>query len=301
MRDDLDKVLTESPRSGGGGKFPRQIKYKGDLENLDQVSIKTGIRKPYGINSDPGNRNTKMFTDQLSPLYGLIRKNIGKNWDKLFSELRKKFKPDSRTHQHIYEHLFQFIEVKTRLHEGVVQYNERRLFSGDTNAWKPIDSHVEFYVHPKTHCIIKNKRYQNWKQRRNQNEKERLAKEAKFKKVISKDLEACLINDIWYLFEFDLTPPMEYTEQKEIRDGKVVTVVTEYSPIKSCLFASAMNIAHMDKHYSTLERGYEYMDSTKQTTVQKSFRTGDKTEIRQRYAKSKKQLNHQELKKYDLI
>lgn len=302
MRDDLDKVITESPRSGGswgGKKFPRQRKHKGDFEGMDQVRIKTSIRDAYGTNRDVKNRRTKTFTDVLAPIYGLIRKNVGKNWDKLFSDMRKKFKPDSRVHQHIYEHLFQFIEVKTRIQNGVIEYNDGRT-SWRHKPWNPIDSSVEFYVHPKTNCIIRNKKYKTYTQANKERYKERLAEEAKTKKVISKDLEAHKIKDVWYLFEFDLTPKVQYTEKSEIIDGAVVVTKTSYAPAVTDLLASSMNIAHLDI-YGKYEEGYKWMNSYKRTEVNKSFRTGNTTEIRERYAKSKKQLSHKELKGYGLI
>lgn len=295
MRDDLDKAITESPRKGGGGKFPRRIKHKGKVDELDFVSIKTGIKKAYGTNAEIYNRNTKVFTDQLAPIYGLIKKNVGKNWDKLFSEMRKQFKPDSVVHQHIYEHLFQFIQIRTRKNGDVIEYNEGGRTRWRQKPWVPIDEHIEFYVHPVSKCIIKNKLYKTWRQASRERTKQRLDEKEKVKLVISENEEAHLIKDVWYLFIFDLTPVITYTERTTLgEDGPAIKTRTPYAQPVADLLDYSLNMSHMNV-YGVMDEEHHFLNSHRSTELR-----GNK-EIRHRYAKTKRQLNHQELKKYGLV
>lgn len=300
MRSDLDKVLVERERKGGGGKFPRQIKHRNNLDDLDNVSTHSGIKKAYGKNVESHNRNTKLSTDVLAPLFGLLRKNIGKNWDKFYSQLCKHFDKQNPINAHIFQHLLRAIQIKTRFNaDGVIEYNEPRMFNREP-PWKPIDWMVEYYVHPKTRCIIKNKHYKTYRQKNRERANEGYAEAESTKKIISTSLEAHKIKDIWYLFEFGLTPSAIMVKKEEFVGGEKRTVEYLYLAIVTDVLASAMNVAHMDI-YGKFEEGYKYQDADKQTSYNKSFRTGLNTETRIRYAKTKRQLNHQELKKYGVI
>jgi len=115
MRDDLDKLICESERFGSTRKYQLVRRRKGQGFNwradLDEDGhyhgpVKQGMRRPH-----KERWLAKDFGEHLSPLRGLLHKNVGRKWDDVFSELRQRFKPDSATHIHIYSHLMQYVSL----------------------------------------------------------------------------------------------------------------------------------------------------------------------------------------------
>jgi hypothetical protein len=107
MRQDIDKVLCEHERSTDYGKTYKSVlrSRQNDLLRHAQYELltpKQSMRRQYI-------HGRKEFGENLNILPGIIHKNLGRKWDDVFSELRKSFKPDSATHNHIYQHLWGYI------------------------------------------------------------------------------------------------------------------------------------------------------------------------------------------------
>jgi hypothetical protein len=84
VRADMAKVVTERPRSG----HDRSSKKTGLTLSKDQVDaddhgamwLKMSRLAQYG-------RDAKQFTDLIGPLRRYLRKQVGRRWDDIFSEM----------------------------------------------------------------------------------------------------------------------------------------------------------------------------------------------------------------------
>jgi len=103
MRDDLAQLLVETPRHNTG-EFYRVHRRKAK-QDLDSAPTKQGMRKPY--------RERKEFGEYFVPLRGLLRKNVGRPWDKVFSELISVLHGGGTVVEHTKQHLLRdFIVLK---------------------------------------------------------------------------------------------------------------------------------------------------------------------------------------------
>ena len=102
MRSDMAKVVTERPRRGHGnpskkwGRRLRRNQY--DAEDHGPNRAPTARRNQYGWNA-------KEFSDLLGPLRRYLRKQVGRPWDKVWSEITRNLDSRSLTGQHIFDHI----------------------------------------------------------------------------------------------------------------------------------------------------------------------------------------------------
>jgi hypothetical protein len=155
MRDDFNKVITERERRGSSS---RNLKTGFSEHGYDDREIK---EDKYSLpkkgkmlmhNRDLGTHDeSKDFTDVLGPLNRWLQTRVGKNWDKTYSEVRKKFPNNNKVNHHLLEtHLLRSIELTPRVERDgkirrVYDNNERELWKG------------ELYVDPVTHVLMKYK------------------------------------------------------------------------------------------------------------------------------------------------
>ena len=139
MRRDMAKVVTEAPRCGHGNpskKWGRRLnkdEYHSDDHGPSRAPI--SAHRQYGWNA-------REFSDVLGPLRRYLRKQVGRPWDKIWSEITRTLDSRSLTGQHIFDHIHWEVEQHARLGE------DGRLFdSGRYGAKGLIRS---LYVHPVT-------------------------------------------------------------------------------------------------------------------------------------------------------
>lgn len=166
MREDFSKLLCERER-----KFPKYGKadekkpYPGRNEIDDYQS--EDCDHPYDNlpSKDKllGRKlNGKYLNENLSPLVNFLASRKGKHWDKVYSEICLHFKKDKAINLHIFQHLFQYVELKTRIgpNNKVQMFNPFRYRQSD-RGWIDVEKfdrpglHLEdyFYVHPKTKVL----------------------------------------------------------------------------------------------------------------------------------------------------
>jgi hypothetical protein len=156
MRPDLAKCTTERPRSGGSLASCHKLKFGG------RVPVHPEPEHDYpneygGFKSSARNRHSesKNFTDALGALRGNIRKNVGRPWDKVYSEFCRLLDRRSLSGYHIWQHLMWEVQLNTYIRDGVVY--ERSRWSSD----RPVDG---YYVHPVT-GILRYKDPGSWKRK----------------------------------------------------------------------------------------------------------------------------------------
>ena len=125
MRPDLNKVLTEQPR---GGSDSSNLKTRARFKNYDEAREdryslpKTG--KMLMGNRDLGSHDeSKVFTDRLGPVKRWVDSQVGRNWDKVYSEIRRSFPNTNKQNHHLLNtHLMGYINRNFTVEKsGVLQ------------------------------------------------------------------------------------------------------------------------------------------------------------------------------------
>lgn len=209
MRDDLNKQLCERERRGSRMKY-RSVRHKKkhDLP-LDEEGENTRSRESMTFRYD----NTKSFNENLKPLYGAVRKAVGRRWDTFYSELCQAFNMRSVINQHILQHLEWYCERNVVIQDGQLFVREYPSF-----PLTPLreSKRTEFYVDPRDGIIKKNKWFRKSTaqelQARARQEKEEAAKH----RQLDDNNVLHLIDGVWFHFTL-----------KDIPEGKEVIVRPE--------------------------------------------------------------------------
>jgi hypothetical protein len=181
LRKDLQKLLCEQERNGSSRRHKEVRRSKDFAVDPNEFSAgRESMTKRYtvkGIN--------KEFSENFAPLWGIIRKNANRPWDKVFSELNEVFDMRNHVNAHILVHLWQFVERETYIgDDGKVWVRGR--YNGDQQLES---SGSEYYIHPITGLLLRNKAYKSWKASKREGAAKRAAKERKTRIVISNEQE----------------------------------------------------------------------------------------------------------------
>jgi hypothetical protein len=134
----MKKVVVERPRWGSrqrNNKFGVRLRYIPDHDYEEQP------KKARGFESYGTSGSRKWFTDVLGPLAGFLRKNVGRPWDKVYSELCAGLDKRKVTGKHIFDHVDDMVE--------------RHCFIGNDGKMYTRRYGIEYavggmYVHPRT-------------------------------------------------------------------------------------------------------------------------------------------------------
>lgn len=113
MRSDFGKVIIDCRRGGGGisAKKARKGRWRQRSKDPDTAPK----REPMSMS-----RGTKWFCDRLGPLRRYLEKQVGRPWDKVWSEICANIPAGGIMQQHVRSHVFDFVVVKTMLVDGRV-------------------------------------------------------------------------------------------------------------------------------------------------------------------------------------
>lgn len=108
MREDIAKVLVTTPRVGSRWS-------NGEVKALRRERIDEDYDGPSITSMRPTDKswNRKELNEYLSPLYRFLDRRVGCRWDDVYSEIREHNRPGSAVGEHIFQHLFDYVRVKT--------------------------------------------------------------------------------------------------------------------------------------------------------------------------------------------
>jgi len=185
MRKDMSKVIVERPRWGRAvaGKKPGRTRA---LVDDDGEPIKAkGAREPKGRE-----QKTKGLNETLNPLKRYLASNVGRPWDKVYSEISEHLKQTSTVQQHVRDHLKDFVATSTRMKGGVVVVTPR--FGGERAL---SDDWCLYYVHPRTGLLRKNEHYKRLSARNREARIKHEAERAQRMRVIDTKTQLHLLSD----------------------------------------------------------------------------------------------------------
>lgn len=227
MRPDLNKLLCERERRGSSTKY-HQIRHK-RVKKRDELPHHEGMSAPHKWGRE--------FSENLNPLWGWVRKNVGRRWDHAYSELCQVFDKRSVINQHILTHLFQDVEIHTLQGDDGKLYIRENYFYGIRQL---AESTCEYYVHPITNILMENKRRHNWRSVRAKERRAAVAEKLKTERVIDAETKLFRADETaaWFIertktidgvlrtkwvmgqgFNLGKMIPIQYYHYPEIRDG----------------------------------------------------------------------------------
>lgn len=141
MRNDMAKVVTERPRRGHGNpsrKWGRRLgKHEYDAEDHGPARAPIARHHQYGWNA-------KEFSDLLGPLRRYLRKQVGRPWGKVWSEISRTLDNRSLSGQHIIDHIRWEVEDHAWLSADGRVYHQ---------SWSGLVPVSGLYVHPRTRLL----------------------------------------------------------------------------------------------------------------------------------------------------
>lgn len=216
MREDLNKLLCEHERYGSYRSFKdvrRKKQFVGNGgEELENLPRRESMKTRYDWNW-----SQKEFGENLNPLYGQVKKAVGRKWDDFYSELRKTFDTRSVINQHILIHLYSYIDVQTFVDED----GDVATHSAYRGAVKIKDSGTQYYVDPRDGIIKRNKRYKSWKKTRKEIEAERKREREKEFRWIGTAAVMYLEDGVWFTYQVAKLKPSKIEYANNIGDKAV--------------------------------------------------------------------------------
>jgi hypothetical protein len=190
MRKDMSKVIVERPRVGRSraGLKPGRTRVVTD-DDGEPLRAARGGRAPKSDRL----QKTKHLNENLNPLKRYLASNVGRPWNKVYSEISEHLKPSSTVQQHVRDHLEDFVAIKTRMKAGQVMVTPR--FGGERAL---ADHHSLYYVHPRTGLLRKNEHYQRWGARWRAARLKEEADLAKRMRVVDDKTQLHLFDGAWW-------------------------------------------------------------------------------------------------------
>ncbi len=189
MRKDMSKVIVERPRLGRSAAGLRTGRTRALVDDDGEPIKAKGAREPKQPQA-----KTKRLNETLNPLKRYLASNVGRPWNKVYSEISEHLKPSSTVQQHVRDHIEDFVAIKTRMKSGVVMVAQR--YGGE----RPLDEVWSyFYVHPRTGLLRKNDVRKTWSARQRDArlaaDKERAAR---MRMIDTKTQLHKLRDDVWW-------------------------------------------------------------------------------------------------------
>jgi hypothetical protein len=139
MRADMKKVIVERPRYNRGASNNKSAKRLTSGEIAAAMADEESFDSPRSIQR---NRD-KSFNEHLGPLRRFLRRNVGRPWNKVYSEIREVIDTRSTISQHVLDHLKW--EVQTETFE-----QDRKVYAYTYWGCAPVRG---FYIHPRTNLL----------------------------------------------------------------------------------------------------------------------------------------------------
>lgn len=185
MRKDMSKVIVERPRVGRSATGLRRGRTRMLTDDDGEPIRAKGAREPKGRE-----QKTKALNETLNPLKRYLASNVGRPWNKVYSQISEHLKPTSTVQQHVRDHIDDFVATKTRMKSGEVVVTPR--FGGERAL---ADDWCLYYVHPRTGILRKNEKYKRWSARQKEARKQAEAKRAKRMRILDAKTQLHLLDD----------------------------------------------------------------------------------------------------------
>jgi hypothetical protein len=195
MREDMSRVIVERPR------IIDSMGRKGRSRSLDDLPRQEGMRR-----SQRERGGYKMLNENLAPLRRFLERQVGRPWDKVYSEIAERLRIDNTVQQHVRDHLRDF--VATRPRRGICAWYAPR----GESLW-----HQPLYVDPRDGILKRTDRLPEAKARRRRDADRPRQKPPADRIELSSGRALHRIDGIWYEITLAPLPRPEYRSFTELR------------------------------------------------------------------------------------
>jgi hypothetical protein len=102
MREDMAKVIVERPRVGSRSRGPAKgYRKRSQPSNWDNLPGREGIKRRSG--------GTKCLNEHLGPLRRYLLAQVGRPWDRVFSEICQRVNRNSAVQDHVRDHVSDYV------------------------------------------------------------------------------------------------------------------------------------------------------------------------------------------------
>jgi|SRR5262245_5446575 len=245
MRDDMSKVVIERPRSGHslpGYKTRLRIRHYDPEKDYDDLPKRvSGSRSKYIRAGE-----IKYFSDLLGPLRRFLRKNVGRPWDKIYSEMKESLDDRKVTGRHVFEHVDMDVEMHPMIGEDGELYK-----LGYSGRLLPI---YDYYVDPRTGLLCWSDN-NPWRKARG---KSKTAGEEITHIRLGANTGYVKMNGIWYRIEYKIY------ERAADRDQVEQTTLLRTIPIVSAspiLILRKKQLSHKELKAAKLKNDHRLTES----------------------------------------
>lgn len=232
MRSDMAKVIVERPRFGSRYKKARKGYNKAQGRcPWDERPKREGIKARTG--------HDRWLNEHLGPLRRYLHSQVGRPWDKVFSEICAHVSRDSAVQDHVRDHVDDFVETHTVLIDGIPCIGRGHWYGWPVNDPGPFYQRKLLYVCP-TSGILKHVR-KTWTKR------QRRPRKADPRHVRVDASHFCVgFGVVWYLVDVKPLPGGSGAE-----DG----LVPSFSPHKDVVFDKILSAGEARQRYGAAVYG----------------------------------------------
>lgn len=188
MREDMYKVIVERPRRRKDGNSNAKR-----LRDAWDGPTRLGTRAGYGY---------RTLNENLAPLRRYLHAQVGRPWNRVFSEICSGIDRRNTVQQHIHQHIRDFIALNVEVRDGqLVDLAERWKFLR-TDAGIP----QELYADPRTGLIRRNESYRSWRHYATERQRKEKAAAATRRRVVDERTVLLLLDGVWYRVEVATLP-----------------------------------------------------------------------------------------------
>ena len=198
MRADMAKVIVERPRKKGWAwNKPKGYNQMLRRYGEDGPPCREGIKRRW-------QENTKYLNEHLGPLRRYLDAQVGRPWDKVFSEICTHINRNSAVQDHVRDHVEDYVAVHVVLIDGVPCNGEGGRYGKPLGefGWRP------WYVCPRTGLLRRVKPTGRKRPRRPKKEKP-----PRYIRV-SDTLQCRFLDNAWYLVTLKPLPRPDFHRQR---------------------------------------------------------------------------------------
>lgn len=201
MRSDMYKVIVERPR-GGKGDYSTARRWRDDHDGPRQLGMRAGYGRIW-------------LNENLRPLERYLHAQVGRPWNKVYSEISAGIDRRNTVQLHVFAHLDDMIATQVTKHQGRLVDLKRRWPS----SFDRRDLSQPLYVDPDSGLIRVNKQKGGYKFERLEQKAREAAEAATRRKPIGGERWLMLIDHEWYEVQLAPLPPVYMVEK--VIDGRL--------------------------------------------------------------------------------
>lgn len=189
MRHDMYKVIVERPRWGS-----RMPAHRPHVPDLDASPRCEGLRRRHV--------ERKHLNENLNPLRRYLEKQVGRPWDKVYSDICERIDRRNTVQHHIHQHIEDFVVTKVVVVAGVLCHRDgwRGLQPLEDSRWHGL------YVDPSSGLLRRNKGRERLRRKdRAERETIRHARQEN-RRELSPSSQLHRLDGVWYALELAPIP-----------------------------------------------------------------------------------------------